>query len=102
MVLTHQCKLPGYTPVPVRELNRVHAKYTSAEGKRQLVLSASSAGWDKILGLTKMMVMTVKSMIDRPWRKVSSACLTASRAWTTPACCCFRPSRSFNLKRCQL
>jgi len=44
------------------------------------------------------MVMIVKSMIERPCFRVSVACLTASRASTTPACCCLRVRRSFSCK----
>lgn len=47
----------------------------------------------------KMIVITVKSMIARPCRRVTSPCLTASRASTTEACCCFRLSRSLSLRR---
>lgn len=43
---------------------------------------------------TKIMVMTVKSMMALPWRAVSSPSFMAWYAWTMLACCCLSVIRS--------
>jgi hypothetical protein len=75
---THISELRIEVIVAVVKLNVVHTVNASEKGEWEL--STWLVHYDYILVrmLTKMMVMTVNNMIDRPCRSVSSACLTAS------------------------
>jgi len=65
---------------------------------REVTETISLAHHRERIRRTKIIVNTVKIRMERPWLTASSACLTDCQAWTTPACCCLRASKSFNYK----
>lgn len=99
---THQAELLLQAHGSVFELCGVHAENGGDEGKGKLGIKVSHCSSNKSkrkatsFELTKMIVKTVNTMMDCPWFSVSEACLTASRASITPACCCLRVRRSLS------
>src|SRR2546430_12846973 len=107
-IRTHVAELLRECQKPIVKLPGIHAENASAEGERELHAStirsvsdlqtsgllSNKGGQPKLL--TNTIVTTVKSMMDRPCFNVSFACLTASWASITPACCCLRVRRSLS------